>query len=945
MEDKTRIRISDAGQLYFLPALEKMGYRILSADEQKLVREGDETAVLLTTVLRQQLIKLNTVEINSVKEVRFSQEEVETGIKALQTIVRQGEYLPACREVYELITQGKVFRQDTGMGGLSFTMHYIDWNNPLRNVWHVAEKFCVRREEHRFYPDYVLFVNGIPLCVIEWNDVAWRGGIEMAVQQQLVYQKTEGIRDLYAYAQLLLAVAGNTVKCATNGLQAEVWAEWHDPERENRKEQALPLLFLCEPGRMLELVNRFILFQGEKKILARYYHYFIVKKILEQIGQLKGQRREGGLVYQPAGSGKALTMLLLTRAIRRNKQIRNPKIFWVTDRVTTSRQSAELLVKCGLPFIDADTGRSLASLLQSDLDGVVTTTLQKFLTAANAVRTPLESTGIFVILEEGQRSQLGKTGYRLSRILPDACFIVFTNVPVTDEWILQRWGKLIATYPVGKAIEDKVLLPVLYEGRHLQEEICDEKKRIEKTGEDIAADFECHYKDTDLKGLVICRSQQEAMMYKAVFDRIGKLSAEIVPGRKKEEGYVEKVSVREKTELLRRFQEEATPVILIISERGLSGFDVSCDVLYLVSQVPPGSYLQMASRLSRGDKTARQGRLIDYQSFGEGIFGKLEAVGGKETGTWIQSVETVFYHLDQIHTEVRKILGGMPGYCQDLRKWGDRFRDVDQRIIFYTRLDNYEKELRKIAGDCSCEEREEKIKRYTADYQCFVRLKHILLRRFAEQLPEEDPVVQVLPDKMLAWAVMADPSVFQQEMKEAGGLLARADTLAYRMKRGVEFSDSLELVYRGKVLKVLDGIWACYEQNGDKREYFDRVTGLRLRLLNDMQVEKLPGDSVLSAYRGVLQKLFIGEEKAGAFIGQVALETDRIVRKNIYEAGKLIVDWQRKETLINRLKRELVDYLIVFLAAEGRKEISYEEIYGVVEQCVGKAVTGNYENE
>lgn len=151
--------------------------------------------MLLTTVLRQQLIKLNTVEINSVKEVRFSQEEVETGIKALQTIVRQGEYLPACREVYELITQGKVFRQDTGMGGLSFTMHYIDWNNPLRNVWHVAEKFCVRREEHRFYPDYVLFVNGIPLCVIEWNDVAWRGGIEMAVNNSwfIKRQKEYGI--------------------------------------------------------------------------------------------------------------------------------------------------------------------------------------------------------------------------------------------------------------------------------------------------------------------------------------------------------------------------------------------------------------------------------------------------------------------------------------------------------------------------------------------------------------------------------------------------------------------------------------------------------------------------------------------------------------------------------------------------------------------------------
>lgn len=945
MKDKTGIRISAVGQLHFLPSLKKMGYRILSADEQILMREGDETAVLLTTVLRQQLIKLNTVEINSVKEARFSQEEIEAGIKALQAIVMQGEYLPACREVYELITQGKVFRQDTGSGFLSFTMHYIDWNNPLRNVWHVAEKFCVQRGEHRFYPDYVLFVNGIPLCVIEWNDVAWRGGIEMAVQQQVACQKAEGIQNLYAYAQLLMAVAGDRVRCATNGLQPEIWTEWHEPEGEKRNEQSLPLLSMCEPGRMLELVYRFILFQGERKILARYYHYFIVKKILEQIGQLKGQRREGGMVYQPTGSGKTLTMLFLTRAIRRNEQIRNPKIFWVADRINIGRQSAELLGKCGLPFISADTGRSLADLLQSDLDVVVTTTLQKFLTAVNAIRTPLESAGIFVILEEGQRSQLGETGYRLSRILPDACFIAFTDLPVIDERIQQRWGKVIAAYSVERAIEDKVLSPVLYEGRHLSEEVYNEEKRIEKTGEDIVADFECHYKDTSLKGLVICQNQREAMKYKAVFDRIGKLNAEIVPGRSKEEGYVERVSVREKTELLRRFQEETTPEILIVSERSFVGFDVSCSVFYLVSQVSPKSYLQMVGRLSRVYKAKRQGRLIDYQAWWGSAFRKLEAISERGTGILIQSVETVFYRLDRIHAEVLEILGGMPEYGQDLRIWGDMFRNVDRRIIFYTCLDNYEKELRKVTDDCSGEERKEKIKQYKADYQCLVRLKYILLRRFAEQLPEGDPAAQVLPDKTLAWAIMADPHVFQQEMEEAGGLLAQTDTLAYRIKRGVEFSDSLELVYREKVLKVLDDIWACFEQNGDKREYFDRIAGLRLQLLDDMQVEKLPEDSVLSAYCSVLQKLFIGEENAGELIGQMVLETDRIVRKNIYETGKLIVDWQRKETLINRLKRELVDYLIVFLAAGNSREISYEEVYIVAEQCVGKAMTGNYENE
>lgn len=939
------MRISDGVQAHFLPSLEEMGYRVLSSDEQKLMREGDETAVLLTTVLREQLIRLNTVEINSVKEVRFSQDEIEAGIKALQAIVMQEEYLAACREVYELITQGKVFRQETGGGFLSFTMHYIDWNNPSRNVWHVAEKFCVQKGEQRFYSDYVLFVNGIPLCVIAWSDMAWRGGLERAVQQQVDCQKAEGIRDLYAYAQLLLAVAGNTVKCATNGLQPEAWTEWREPGGEDGNERCIPLLALCEPGRMLELVYRFILFQGERKILACYYHYFIVKKILRRIGQQQGQRREGGVVYQPQGSGKALTMLFLMRGIRMNEQIRNPKIFWVTDRINTNRQSAELMSRCGLPFISADTGRSLAGLLQSDRDVVVTTTLQKFLTAIQAIRTPLESTGIFVLLEEGQRSQLGAMGYRLGRMLPDACFIAFTNLPVIDERIQRRFGGVIAAYPIGRAIEDKVLSPVLYEGRYLPEEVCNEEKRIEKIGEDIAAHFECHYKGTALKGGVICQNQQEAMKYKSVFDRIGKLSAEIVPGSSKEEEGVKKVSVWERTKLLRRFQEETMPEVLIVSERNFAGLDVSYDVLYLVSQVSPKSCLQMVGWLSRIYKTKKQGRLIDYQAFGSGTFRIPEAVSGKISEALIQSVETVFYRLDQLRAGIQEIMGGMPEWGEDLRKLGDTFRDAGRRIAFYTCLGDYEEELRKVADDCSEGEQKEKIQQYKADYQCFVQLKDILLRRFAEQLPEEKPAAKVLPDKILAWAVLADAHVFQQEMEEAGGLLAQADTLAYRIKREVAGSNRLELVYREKVLKVLDEIFTSYERNGDEQEYFNRVSGLRLQLLNHLQVEKLPEDSVLSAYRGVLQKLFIGEEKAGEFIGQMALETDRIVRKNIYEAGKLIVDWQRKETLINRLKRELVDYLIVFLSAGNRREISYAEVYGVAEQCVGKAMAGNYESE
>lgn len=943
MDGETEIRTYDFVQAHFLPALEKMGYRVLSSDEQKTMREGDETAVLLTTVLREQLIKVNTVEVNSVKEVRFSHEEIEAGIKALQTIVMQREYLLACREVYELITQGKVFRQNIGAGYLSFTMHYIDWNNPLQNVWHVAKTFCVQEGKRKYYLDYVLFVNGIPLCVIEWSDVAWREGVEMAIQQQVAYQKTEGTRDLYAYAQLLLAVAGNTVKCATNDLRARIWTEWHELHGGDGNEEPVSLLALCEPVRLLELVYRFILFQGKEKMLARYYHYFIVKKVLEQIAQ----RREGGVIYQPTGSGKALTMLLLTRAIRMDERIRNPKIFWIADRMDIDRQLTELMVRCGVPFISADTGRSLANLLQSDHDVVVTTTLQKFLTAVVAVRKPLESADIFVILDEGQRSQLGDMGYRLGRILPNACFLAFTDIPVIEERIKQRFGEVIASYSFGMAVKDRVVLPVLYEKRYLPEEICNEEERIEKIGEDIAAHFECYYKGTDSKGLVVCLDQREAIKYKAVFDRLGKLSAEVIPGSSKEDGCEERVFKRERSDLLRRFQEDMTPEVLIISKRSFAGFDISCSVLYLTSQVGDKTYIQMAGRLSRIYGAKSQGRLIDYQAFSFESLKKPEAIRRKNSDVLIQSVETVFYRLDRIRTEIWKQIGGIPEYGQDLRKLGDTFRNAARRITFYTCLDNYEDDLRKVSDGCFGEDKKEKIRQYQADFQLFVQLRNILLRRFAEQFPKEELVDKVsdLPDKMLAWAVMADAHVFQHEMEEAGGLLAQADTLAYRLKRGVERSNSLELIYREKVVKILNEIFACFEKNGDAWEYVNRVLRLRLQLLNSLQVEKLPEDSVLSAYYGVLQRLFVGEEKAGELTGEVVLETDRIVRKNIYEDGKIIVDWQRKDMVINGLKRELVDCLIVFLSAGNRRKISYEEIYAVVELCVGKAKMGNYGNE
>lgn len=315
-------------QIPALLLLEKLGYTYLTPDEALAMRGGKMSNVLLEDVLRSQLRRINSIRVNRNKEELFSEQNIENGVLAMRNIPMEGGYLSGNEAVYNLLTLGKAFEQSIDGDKKSYTMRFIDWERPEQNVFHVTEEFAVTRTgtADTYRPDIVLFVNGIPLVVIECKRPDIKGALDQAISQHLRNQKDDGIRALYLYSALLLSIGTSYGAYATTGTPAKFWNKWKEmfvtPEEEQTytqqldelvntpldegrmahlfegrfryvrayfdemaQEKILPteqdryLFSLCRPERLLDLIHNFTLYDGGIKKIARYQQYFTVKRL------------------------------------------------------------------------------------------------------------------------------------------------------------------------------------------------------------------------------------------------------------------------------------------------------------------------------------------------------------------------------------------------------------------------------------------------------------------------------------------------------------------------------------------------------------------------------------------------------------------------------------------------------------------------------------------
>lgn len=581
---------NDISQIPALELLQKMGYKYISPEEAFEMRGEKSSNVLLEEVLRQQLRELNSIRIGSHSEARFSEQNIENGIVALRNVSMEGGYINGNEAVYNMLTLGKAFEQSIDGDKKSYTMRYIDWEHPENNVYHVTEEFAVTRAgmNDTYRPDIVLFVNGIPLVIIECKRPDVKGAEEQAISQHLRNQQEDGIRGLYVYSALLLAIGNSFGNYATTGSPAKFWSKWHEMFVNNEEEAAYRsrlfnlvnenheitreptvqdeyLYNLCRPERLLELMFHFTIFDAGIKKLTRYQQYFTVNQTVERVKTIEAGHRNGGVVWHTQGSGKSLTMVMLAQKIAQEPSIRNPRIVLVTDRTDLDSQITGTFRKCGKEVENATTGKRLVELLESDTDAIITTVINKFETAIKTIKAPLTNPNIFVLIDEAHRSQYKEMAIQMNRVLPNACKIAFTGTPLMrkDKNTAQTFGGIIRpVYTVKQAVIDKAVVPLLYEGRIVPQsvaegpidsffnQVCEDlteyqtadlKKKFSRTDiinqteqriYSIATDISKHYADnwqgTGFKAMLVTPKKRVAILYKKYLDEIGKVSSEVL---------------------------------------------------------------------------------------------------------------------------------------------------------------------------------------------------------------------------------------------------------------------------------------------------------------------------------------------------------------------------------------------------------------------------------
>ncbi len=386
----------------------------------------------------------------------------------------------------------------------------LDYGNPTNNDWLAVNQFTVVEGEHERRPDVVLFVNGLPLGLIELKNPADEKATVWTAWNQIQTYKAE-LSDLFAFNALLIASDGLKARMGTLTAGREWFKPWRTIAGETLAPLELPQLQVmlsgaCEHGRFLSLVRDFIVFEDDgggklAKKMAGYHQFHAVetavretvraaalkretKRVAERGGRYESGGKPGGapgdrrigVVWHTQGSGKSLTMAFYAGRIARDPLMENPTIVVLTDRNDLDDQLFGTFSRCqdlvGQPPAQAENRADLRAKLTVESGGVVFTTIQKFFPEEKGDRMPELSPrrNIVVIADEAHRSQYDFIdGYarHMRDALPNASFIGFTGTPIELEDANTRavFGDYISVYDIERAVEDKATVPIYYESR------------------------------------------------------------------------------------------------------------------------------------------------------------------------------------------------------------------------------------------------------------------------------------------------------------------------------------------------------------------------------------------------------------------------------------------------------------------------------------------------
>ena len=866
-----------------LEQLAGLGWEIIDLDNKQRpvdsLRESF-TEVVMLPVLREQLKVINPwLEDDQVEEV----------VKQLTASFPGTGLLENNRHLFELLLENTSVSENRLTGEKSPTVRFVDFKHRDKNRFIAVCQLKVRilGTEHHIIPDIVLFLNGLPVVVIECKSPKVKDAIPEAIGQLLRYSEQRGVKGegsapLFSYNQFVVATCRQEAKFGTITTHSEKhFYRWADPyprtidELEHGagspNDQQRLVAGMLDRDNLLDLIRTFTLFSTNDKgqtikMVGRYQQFRAVKLAVKRLLTGKSPRERGGIIWHTQGSGKSLTMMFMVREMYRHADLSNWRVIFVTDRTQLEDQLTETSRSIGFTVKVADSIMRLKELLRADTSDLVMAMIHKFREAELTETFPQlnDSPNILVMTDEAHRSQYKLLGANLDRGIPNATRIGYTGTPIDKTE--RVFGDYIDKYTMRQSIEDGVTLEIVYEGRTHNAEVKDQKA-MDTDFEDVFSDYNIQQRLEILgygsrEAAVRYKKHIDASLASAIADLeranpkkldIDQLKAMqtdvIISGLHNDLPHLKEFSDKSRQKRsIKSFKlafggedESVTGDmgILIVRDMLITGFDAPVEqVMYLDKVVVAHNLLQAIARVNRVSGEAKdKGFVVDYVGIGHHLKRAIDTYDEREQKEIIDALsfpEEELRELGYSHAAIMALLKkhGLTDLT-DHDAFFDVFYDEDLRF-------DYMLAFRKLTRCLNVVFPARQALEYMDDYQALTEINVLAGKHFRDQrlsMKGIPPKLRAITDEHLESkgieVKVAPISILDEDFEKNVGKRTRTKTKAAEVEHAirhhldVKLDDDPDL--QASFAEALARIFEQFRDNWNK--IYEELEKLRIRII------------------------------------------------------------------------------------------------------------------
>lgn len=657
---------------------EQLGFDYIPPESLTSLRDF-ENEYIITPYLLDSVCKINGID----------QEEAQSVIREVKKLDTNENFLNALRNGINI--------KDLKTGTFK-DYALIDFDELKNNHFVVTNQFYFEGNSENIRPDILIFLNGLPIVDIEAKSPTASDSVNFE----------NGIGQIKRYEKNAFKLFWpNCFNIATDGLKTVYGAtyapqqhflQWKDEDLSKLLDGELEvtLTSLLSKRNLLDIIKNFIVFEKEKeqtvKKISRYQQFRAANKIVERVQD--GEKKRG-LIWHTQGSGKSLTMFFTAWKLRFAKELNNPKIFVLVDRIDLDDQIYETFINCGGKNVVRITSRKdLEEKIKSPERGIFISTIQKFSELGNSVNNLDEN--IIVLSDEAHRDNEGVSAIALRSSMKNAFFFGFTGTPIdkvtlnTHRNFGEEGERYLDYYSIQQAIDDGATLPVTYEARlskfSIDEEQVDKQfdeitadlsqkekdllvkkfgkkeamtkldKRMRAVAQDIIEHYKAYIEPNGFKAQIVCYDRQSTAKYKEILDElVPKEWSEVVyspgdPNMDDEDLKKYNTSKVERESIISKFKDPKNPLkFLLVCDMLLTGFDAPVEqVMYLDKPLRDHNLLQAIARTNRVYPNKGVGKIIDYYGITKNLY---DALNFDEN-----IVDSAMINIDRLKEEFTEVL-------------------------------------------------------------------------------------------------------------------------------------------------------------------------------------------------------------------------------------------------------------------------------------------------